>query len=255
VSKRSTVLIVIGVAVFILGAGLVVVSLHTHSSNSTSAEETASLGSRTPVVVVTSPVAAGTSGETLIESKAVALQQVPAKQYSSDDLTSMSALEGQTIVHALAPGTPLSASDLSADAGPLAPPAGDESIALTLGSAQSGLAGYLQPGDNVDIWGNVIKTTGGGNLPNPCVSLVAPKVEVLDVSDVVPAYRSDPSSTCRTVPTTETVLVAVTPQQAPALVFYASNEQLYLVASGQTTVPPSSVCAGILNSGAVVPVP
>lgn len=255
-SKRSTLLIVIGVAVFVLGAGLVVVSLHAGNGRSTTqARDTAAYGSTSEVVVTTGPVAAGTTGESLIESKGVTLEAVSGRQFSPNDVTSLSILEQESVVHPLAAGTPIQTSDLSVDAGPLSPPKGDESLALTFSSSASGLAGYLQPGDHVDVYANVIKDTSKpGAAALPCVALVAPKVEVLDVSDVVPAYRTNPSGGGRQSPGSITVLVAVTPAQAPAMVFYTSNEQLYLVASDQADVAPTDICAGLVSGSALVPV-
>lgn len=252
-SKRSTWLIVVGVAVFVLGAGLVVISLHGGSSNSKgSARLTAAGGATSSLVVTTGPVTAGTSGESLIESKKVTIQSVPVGQIKPADVTSLAALEQQSLVHSLPSGTVIQASDLSPDAGPLAPPKGDESIAVTLPNGASGLAGYLQPGSDVDIYANVTKTTTGPAAV-PCVTLVASRVPVLDVSDVVPAYRTNPSSGGRAVPSSITVLLGVTPAQAPGIVYYAANEQMYLTASNQATATPSGTCVG-LKGGALVPV-
>ena len=253
-SKRSTLLIVIGVAVFVLGAGLVVVSLHAgNSSQGTPDRLTAAGGATSTLVVTTGPVPAGTSGETLIESKKVALQSVPSGQVKPSDVTSLTDLEQQSLVHSLPSGAVIQASDLSPDAGPLAPPKGDESIAVTLPSGAAGLAGYLQPGSDVDIYVDVTKTTvTPGSVP--CVTLAAARVPVLDVSDVVPAYRTNPSSGGRAVPSSITVLLAVTPAQAPGIVYDAANEQMYLAASNQATATPSSTCVG-LRGGALVPVP
>lgn len=251
-SKRSTLLIVIGVAVFVLGAGLVVVSLHGGKASGATGARTTAAGSSSTLVITTGAVSAGTSGESLIESKRVSLQAVPAGQVSGSDVTSLSQLEQQSLVHSLPAGAVIKTSDLSPDAGPIAAPAGDESIAVTLGSAASGLAGYLQPGSDVDIYANVVKTTEGTHAL-PCVTLVASRVQVLDVSDVVPAYRTNPSAAGRSVPNGITVLMAVTPAQAPTIVYFASNEQLYLAASNQSKTAPSGTCVG-LSGGAMVPV-
>jgi hypothetical protein len=86
------------------------------------------------------------------------------------------------------------------------------------------------------------------------VALVAPSVEVLDVSDEVPAYRSDPVVGGRSVPDSITVLVSVSPTLAPSMVYYAENDQLYLVASGQSKVAASNTCSGLVAGGGLVPV-
>lgn len=251
-SKRSTVLIVIGVAVFVVGAGLVLVSLGTRGGNSPNRANLTSIAGQ-PVVITTGAVPAGTTGETLIESGKVVLQRIPSREYSADDVTSLTQLEQQSLVRGLGPGTPVQTSDLSPSAGPLAPPKGDESVAVTLNSGAAGLAGYLQPGDDVDIYGNLIK--GSGNLTLPCVTMIATKVEVLDVSNEIPAYRSNPTSAGRTVPGSITVLLAVKPDQAPQVVFYADDEQLYLVATNQASVTASGSCSAVAANGSLVPAP
>lgn len=252
-SKRSTLLIVIGIAVFLLGAGLVVVSLGGHPARGATAGQVSSAGgTRATVVVTTSPVSAGASGESLIESKSVALQSIPASQAKPTDVATLTALQQQSLVHSLPAGTAIQASDLSPAAGPVAAPAGDQSIAVTLGSSAAGLAGYLQPGSYVDIYANVVK--GGAIVHVPCVVAVAHKVPVLDVSDAVPAYRSNPTSGGRAAPASITVFLAVTPAQAPTVVYYTSNEQLYLLATNQSSAPPTGACSGMVAGGALAPV-
>lgn len=256
-SKRSTLLIIIGVAVFVVGAGLVFVSLHGHSSKSpTNAEFTSANGLPAQVVVATSAIPAGATGESLIQSKQVALETVATRDYSSDDLTSLSSLADDSVVHPVAAGTPIQSSDLEPATGAIPAPNGDETMALTINGAND-LAGYLQPGDKVDIYANVTKTTTGTgitDLPTPCVTLVAPHVEVLDVSDVVAAYRGSEPANGRVAPASETILVAISPSQAGTLVFYTSFEQLYLVGSQTTTVPADTTCYGLTDSPALVPV-
>jgi Flp pilus assembly protein CpaB len=259
VSKRSTLLIVIGVAVFVVGTGLVLVSLKGHPAKSTTAAQfTSANGMPLQVVVANSAIPAGTTGESLIQSKQVSLKTVPSKDYSSDDLTSFSSLANDSLVHPITAGTPIQSSDLQQATGAIPAPSGDETMALTLNTSAAALAGYLVPGDNVDVFANVTKTTQGpgtASLPTPCVTLVAPHVEVLDVSDVVPAYRGTQQANGRVAPGSETILVAISPAQAKTLVFYTSFEQLYLVGSQTTQSATDSTCYGLTNSPALVPVP
>ena len=259
-SKRSTVLIAIGMAVFIVGAGLVLVSLHGKGSSSPKrANLTATQGSQgVDVVVTTSAVSAGTTGETLVESSKVKLERVASSAAAADYVTSFAQLQMSSVNHSLAAGTPIQTTDLSPSSGLLPVPAGDQSVTITLNSAQAALAGYLQPGQKVDLYSNISKiSSSGANQTNqalPCVTLVASQITVLDVSNIAAPYNSA-SPGGRSVPSNVTVLLAVTPQQAPAVVFHAVNEALYLVASDQTSVPASNTCFGYTGSGSVVPVP
>ena len=259
-SKRSTVLIAIGMAVFIVGAGLVLVSLHGKGSSSPKKANLTAIGGTqgVDVVVTTGPVTAGTTGETLVESGKVKLERIASNQATADVITSFAQLQMSSVDHALAAGTAIQTTDLTPSSGLLPVPAGDESLTITLNSAQSALAGYLQPGQKVNIYSNISKLTSSGasaaNQALPCVTLVASQVTVLDVSNAAAPYSSAVQGG-RTVPTTITVLLAVTPQEAPAVVFHAVNESLYLVASDQTTVPSSNSCFGFTSGGSVVSVP
>ena len=250
-SKRSTVLIAIGMAVFIVGAGLVLVSLHAKGGTPSKRANLTSVQGA-DVVVTLAPVAAGTTGETLVQSGKVKVERV-AGSTSPDAISSLAQLQTQSVAHSLAAGTEISMSDLTASSGSLAVPAGDESVAVTLNTGQASLAGYLQPGQNVDIFSNVVKVSSGTLSSSPCVDLVAPKVEVLDVSSEVAPFSSSPSAAGRNVPGSVTVLLAVAPELAPKIVFYAMNEQLYLVATDGAKPAASNTCFGVSGSS-VVPV-
>ena len=250
-SKRSTVLIAIGMAVFIVGAGLVLVSLHAKGGSSTKKANLTSVQGADVVVTLT-PVAAGTTGETLVESGTVKVERVSGS-VPANAISSLAQLQTQSVAHSLAAGSAIQTTDLSASSGPLSVPNGDESVAVTLNTGQASLAGYLQPGQNVDIFSNVVKVSSGTLSSSPCVDLVAPKVEVLDVSTEVPPFSSAPSAAGRTVPGSVTVLLAVSPQLAPKIVFYAMNEQLYLVATDGANPAASAACYGV-SASSVVPV-
>jgi Flp pilus assembly protein CpaB len=255
VAKRSTLLVAIGVLVFLLGAGVVVLSLHKHAA---SGQDQAASGaaSHTAVVVASTNLAKGTTGETLIASRKVSLQAVPAKEYSSADLTSLSALDQQTLNRPIAAGQAIQPADLSVEAGVLAPPPGQESMVLTLTNAASGLAGYLQPGSKVNVYGEVTKLPTGATASRfslPCVTLVEPNVEVLDVSDAVPPYVSNPSAAGRTAPSTVTALVAVTPTEAMKLVYYTTNEELYLAEAATSKVSVTGACSSLKSSTDLTP--
>ena len=251
VSKRSTVLIAIGMAVFIVGAGLVLVSLHAKGGSSPKKANLTSLQGA-DVVVTMAPVAAGTTGETLVESGKVRVERLSGSAPATD-IQSLAQLQTQSLAHSLPAGSAIQTTDLSASSGPLTVPTGDESVAVTLNTGQASLAGYLQPGQNVDVFSNLVKVSSGTLSSTPCVDLVAPKVEVLDVSTEVPPYTSAPSAAGRSVPSSVTVLLAVSPQLAPKIVFYAMNEQLYLVATDGANPTASNSCFGV-SAGSVVPV-
>ena len=106
----------------------------------------------------------------------------------------------------------------------------------------NGLAGYLQPGSRVDVYANITKVSAGSSttstLPLPCTELAMANIQVLDVESTVPSYASHPTSAGRTIPPSETLLLAVNSGQARNLQFLAQNETLSVVQTQKDANPP-----------------
>lgn len=182
--ERPALLVLIGVSVFAIGASLVVLSLHSHTTGGSTADRR------------TAPPVTGT---------------------------------------ALKPAQPINTSEVAI-------PPGDQAVAVTPATGTAALAGYLGPGDVVDVYATN-KAVAVPAAALPCATLVAAGVPVLDVSVQSPEYKGHVGG-ARSVPGTVTVLLAATAAQGPPLVFAALNEQVYLaeVPSGGTA--PSAPCAG-----------
>jgi Flp pilus assembly protein CpaB len=255
--RRSTLLMGIGVAVFVLGAGLVLLSLK--HGKATQSVATSPAAAPAPVVVATKAMPGGTTGEALIEAGAVTLQQAPTGSYRADDLTSLTALNQQALTGAVAAGQPIEASNLHTDAGDLTPPAGDESVAITIPSGAAGVAGYIAPGDDVDVYGLVSKVSvpgGSTTMSLPCTTRLYSKVQVLDVSTQVAPYRSDKSTAGRSTPGSITFFLAATPAQAQTLIFYTTNEGLYLTTAASAPPPADgTACPALTTSPELSPAP
>lgn len=137
---------------------------------------------------------------------------------------------------------------------------GHQAVAVTTPSPAAGLAAYLGPGDVVDVYATIthLSSAGGSgaagsSAPLPCTVLVAADVPVIDVSLQVPEFKGHASSTGRQLPSSVTVLLSATTAQAPALVFAAGNESIYLtqVPGGQAPAP-AGTCVGtgqVLSGG------
>ena len=124
----------------------------------------------------------------------------------------------------------------------LAIPPGDQAVAVTPATGTAGLAGYLGPGDVVDVYATY-KVAGAPAQSLPCSTLVAAGVPVLDVSVQTPEYKGH-AGTARSVPGSVTVLLAATAAQSPSLVFAAQNEQIYLTEVPGGAAAPVSSCVG-----------
>ena len=70
-------------------------------------------------------------------------------------------------------------------------------------------------------------------------------VQVLDVQSTVPTYSSHRSGGARTIPASETLLLAVNPSQARTVEFLSQNESLSVVQTQQDANPPPTMqCIG-----------
>jgi Flp pilus assembly protein CpaB len=249
VKRQTLILVVIGVVLFIAGGGIAFASVM--SSNKNQTVNTTAGPVSTAVVVATANLPAGTTGQDMVAKGNVSIQQVPQKKYVASDLPSLQSLTDQVLTTAVKKGEAIQSSDLTASATAISLPKGMDGISVTA-TGVGGLAGYLQPGSNIDVYANITKLSAGGtatsslsNLPLPCTELIMSNIEVLDVSDVVAPLGSHPSSVGRTIPTSMTLLLAVNPAQTRLIAFMAQNESLY-VAQTQKGATPVAVgtCIG-----------
>jgi hypothetical protein len=107
-------------------------------------------------------------------------------------------------------------------------PADKQGIEVSLPAPQ-GAAGYVSPGDTVNIYANVSKAADDKlvktGIVTPCTGLVEPNVMVLDVNPR-PAVKSGNQSPAQSG--NVSYFLAVDPNTARTIVFFASNEALYL---------------------------
>jgi Flp pilus assembly protein CpaB len=179
-NQKSTTLIAIGVAVFIIAGGLLFLVVHNNDKSSKSSK---------------SKTAATTASTTT-----------------------------------LAPGTevfpvqPTPTTEIQINV-----PKGDNALAVQM-SYYPGLAGYVHPGDSVNIY--AINSKGTCTTPgNPeVVALIQSNVKVLSVITSPPAQTGLPS----------TFLLAVTPQDATQLVFLETYDQMYFSLTGSNESPAST---------------
>ncbi|MGP0032074.1 MAG: RcpC/CpaB family pilus assembly protein [Acidimicrobiales bacterium] len=248
--KRQTlVLVVIGLVLFIAGGGIAYATVVAGSKDHGSATVNPV---NTPVVVATTNLPAGTTGQAMVAQGLVAIQLIPQKKYLTTDVPSLAGLTDEVLTTSVKKGDAVQATQLTPSTTTISVPKGQDAVTITTTGA-AGLAGYLQPGSHVDVYANITKVTAGQNsdqsqsagLPVPCTQLVMSGIEVLDVSNVVPALGTHPSAAGRTVPLSMTLLLAVYPSQAQEIAFMSANETLSVVQSQKSaTPPPPGVCIG-----------
>ena len=70
-------------------------------------------------------------------------------------------------------------------------------------------------------------------------------IKVLDVESTVPAYTSHKTAAGRTIPASETLLLAVNPAEARTIAFLSQNESVSVVQTQKdTNPPPLNQCIG-----------
>ena len=264
--KQTLMLVLIGVILFVAGSAIAYASVQGAKKNT----NTSSIG--TPVnvtaVVAKSNIPAGTTGQQMISQNLVALQSIPSKSFLATDLTSTQALLGEDLTTAVQKGHAISSTELNASTASISIPQNQDAMAVTVSGAGD-LAGYLQPGSHVDVYANITKPSTGGppvaanaNIPIPCTELAMANIEVMDVSQTSPnlantkgATPGAASSSGRSVPSSETLLLALTPGQARTLSFLSQNEQISVVQPQQGAVPPAvGECIGT-DQTSIAPAP
>jgi Flp pilus assembly protein CpaB len=259
VKKQTLILVMIGVILFIAGSAIAYASVEGASKHASSGANVVAPVS-TSAVVAKANIPAGTTGQAMVSSGLVAIELIPTKSYTSTDLGSLSGLTDEVLTTSVTKGHAVSSTDLTASTTSISLPTGMDGVTVTL-TGTNGLAGYLQPGSRVDVYANITKPSeinnapvgASANLPLPCTELSMANVEVLDVQSTEASYSSHPSSAGRTIPSSETLLLAVNPSNTRNLEFLAENETVSVVQTHKdTNPPPVGVCIGT-NQTSVVP--
>jgi Flp pilus assembly protein CpaB len=249
VKKQTLMLVVIGVILFIAGSAIAYASVQGAKKSSGSASTEAPVN--ITAVVAKSDIPAGTTGQEMISKNLVALQPIPSKSFLATDLTSLQGLTDEVLSTQVLKGHAVSSTQLSASTASISIPQNEDAMSVSVAGAGD-LAGYLQPGIHVDIYANITRTSSGGpplpataNIPVPCTELAMANIEVLDVSQTSPSLANTKGATPntpaagRSVPGSETLLLALTPGQARTLSFLSQNESISVVQPQQGAVPPA----------------
>jgi Flp pilus assembly protein CpaB len=247
VKKQTLILVVIGVILFIAGSAIAYVSVQSASKHT--GNGTVVAGTTTSAVVAKQNIPAGTTGQAMVSQGLVAIQLIPTKSYSPADLQSLQALSEEVLTSPVQKGGAISSTELIASTSSISVPQGLDAMTVSI-SGSGNLAGYLQPGGHVDIYANITKVStasqASSTLPLPCTELAMANIQVLDVSATSPALSGgSKGSTGRTIPPSETLLVALSPTNARSLQFLSQNESISLVQTQQdANAPAVGQCIG-----------
>jgi Flp pilus assembly protein CpaB len=238
VKRQTLILVVIGVILFIAGSAIAYASVKGATKQSGT---NAVAPSTTSVVVAKANIPAGTTGQSMVSNNLVAIEPIPTKSYTPTDLASLSGLTSQVLTQAVTKGHALNAMELTASASAISVPAGMDATTVTL-TGTNALAGYLQPGARVDVYANITKVSSNSGtssgLPLPCTELAMANIQVLDVQSTVPSFAGHKTAAGRTIPSSETLLLAMSPQEARSVQFLGQNETLSVVQTQKDADPP-----------------
>jgi Flp pilus assembly protein CpaB len=176
------------------------------------------------VVVATRDIPAGEEFDPLIEEGAFASRAVARDDLVPGAITDVYQLQGQRSAYPILPGEQIPAARLAgplqAGGGVLGIPEGLHAASVSLESQRS-VAGHLQQGDHVEVFGTFSSKTGGSTT-----RVVIPDALVLAVADPTSTGGSGPNA----------VTLAVTPEQASLLIFTQEQGHVWL-----TLLPPNQV--------------
>jgi Flp pilus assembly protein CpaB len=210
--KRSNIILTIGLAVFVLGAGATFLALR----NSGDSTPTASGGSS--VLYAAKDIPAGTTGAAAYEGGLIKSRSADAKTRPANAVSDPSQLSGMKAVTSVPAGTVLTSDQFAVpqtSLGTVKIPDGKTALSIQLGWIPGG-AGFVASGDHIDVF--AVAKDGPGS---PSAKMIMQNTEVLSVS---PSGTVAQAAAATVSPT---YLLAVSPAEAERLVYLTTFQSLY----------------------------
>lgn len=235
-AKRSNLIVVLGLAVFIVGAAATFLIARDKGGDNTPA------AGKTNVLYAAGNIPSGMAGNTALDNGLIRTKAIDINAKPATALTDPTQLAGKNATLGVPEGSVLTAEQFATAQtriGTLKIPEGKVALALQLANVP-GVAGFAGAGDFIDIYG-VSKDSPQG----PQTKLVMQNVEVLNVNGSSLAAGQGQVGAAGLV-----YLLAVDAQAGEQLVHLTSFEQLYfaLVAKGQPVAGPTP---GVNNTQAL----
>lgn len=240
--QRSNLIILFGIAFFIVGGAIAYLVLNDDDDGGGSASSGDGVA-EVSVFVATQDIAAGTLGTDVIEQGLLETEQVPAASQPVGALTSAAGLDNQIFAVGVSEGDVITSAQLATRSlSNVSIPEGFDGVAVTIEYTNGG-AGYIAPGDTVNVYG-VYGGEGASSdaglvaegSPVPRTELALTNVLVLDVSaqqgtSVQPADPNAPEGTGvgrQQLNTPLTYLLALRTTDAERIVQLSTFADLYL---------------------------
>ena len=261
--QRSNLIILFGIAFFLIGGAIVYLVVNDDDDGGSSA---ASPGqAEVTVFVAAQDIAANTLGADVIEQGLLTTDTVPAGSQPVGAITSAAGLDNQIFAVSVSEGDVITSSQLAIRSlANISVPEGYDGVAVTMPYVNGG-AGYVAPGDTINIYGLYGEGDGAGGLAAgpeaatsdgvrlPRTELMLTNVLVLDVSAQEGRSTEPVAQEAGTTPTTTvgraatgsplTYLLAMKPADAERVVQASNFAQLYVSLTAEDA-PPASETQG-----------
>lgn len=232
--RRSNLMVVLGIAFFVVGTLIVYLLTNDDSSKQT--------GAAAPVTVVvgTEDIPAGSLADDLIKAGKLDTIEIAAADLTPGAIQSLNQLAGAEFVQGFAKQQQITSSGLLLQNRTFKIPAGYEAVAVQIDFV-AGAAGYVNPGDRINLYG--LYPTATASRPAPRAELLLTNVEVLDVDLTIPARRGtgtgDPSQPAaqRASGSTVTYLLAVRTIDAEKVIFTTEFAGFYATLTAPDAPP------------------
>jgi Flp pilus assembly protein CpaB len=245
VRNRSNLLVLLGIAFFVVG-GIIVYVLTNDSGDS---HATVAPG-ETTVVVATHDIASGAKVDEELKNGGLKSKTVASSAAVPGAIGNTQQIAGGTFVQPFADGNQVVLTGVQVARRGYNLPDGFEAIAVDLNFVP-GVAGYVNPGDRINIFGE-FKAVGatGADLPNgENAHLLLTNVKVLDVNTTVPANGTTADTTASGATSRPggggqiIYLLAVKTSDAEKLVYMEQGQALYATLV-KDDAPPAGATGG-----------
>ena len=237
--SRSNLLVLLGIAFFVVGGVIVFLLTSDEDEGGGSGDD-----ARVTVVVGTEDIAAGALADDLVETGKLKIEEVPATSLPPGTIGSLNQLAGATFVQGYAAGQPVTSAGLQLQNRTFEVPEGFDAVAVQIDFVGGG-AGYVNAGDRINLYAAIAGVAG--DQPTPRAELVLTNVEVLDVNLSIPARRGSADPATAGVPRATgenvTYLLALRSDDVEKVIYGTEFETLYASLTADEA-PPAGPTAG-----------
>ncbi len=240
--QRSNLIILFGIAFFIVGGAIAYLVLNNDDGDSGSTQATGA-GAPATVLVANGDIPANTLGSDVIAQGLLGTKEIDSTALPVGALTSTAGLDNQIFTVGVGDGSVITSSQLATRSlSNVKIPEGYDGVAVTMNYVNGG-AGYIAPGDTVNVYGVYSPASTGGiaSEPVPRTELALTNILVLDVSaqqatsvqntngQAAQSGQTDPNAVGRPpLGTPLTYLLALKPADVERMVQLSSFADVYL---------------------------